>query len=182
MKTLLGIISLLIFFSCNSANEIKPKEKVNSNEIKDSLLDITELSDQHRDAQKDIIGTWRIYKDVSREGDKCDSVSIKDGSCLDKNTEMITLLTFTADGKYTLNSGFKGNHPSEDNGKWKLQGTKHGIDVLLFESYTAKSITGSESNAITTYIIQNVSFRHLVLIDAKMFNIMYFVSDSKNLK
>ena len=184
MKQLFGLITAALLFSCNSGDKNQNSNTSDTSTSKEATtVETSILSDKHRDAQKDIIGTWRIFKDVSREGDKCDSITIKNGSCMDKNTEMITLATFETDGKYTLKSGFLGNHPSEDNGTWKVEGTKYGIDLLLLESHTTKNGLGSSAtNAITTYIIQNISYQHLALIDAEMFNTMYFIPDPKNVK
>jgi hypothetical protein len=182
LRQLLGTITILTLMSCNAKDKSRTEDTSDSFVKKDTTIETT-LSDKHQEAQTDIIGTWRIYKDISRDGDKCDSTSIIDGSCGDKNTEMITRVTFSENGKYTLKSGFENNHPSEDNGKWKVSGTKYGIDILLLESLTTKNTVGpSATNLITTYIIQNISYQHLALIDAEMFNIMYFIPDPRNVK
>ena len=181
MKQLFGIFTIALMISCNAGNNKVSEVSLNDTTKKD--VEVVALSDKHQDAEKFVIGTWRIYKDVSRDGDKCDSISIKDGSCKDKNTEMITLIKFESDGKFTLKSGFENNHPSEDNGTWKITGTKYDIDLLLLESHTTKNGVGSSAgNNVTTYIIQNISNEHLAIIDAEMFNIMYFVPDPRPVK
>lgn len=179
MKNLFGIIALLLLFGCNTGSEHQNGHGSDTLPVKkDTTIEESTLSDKHREAQKDIARTWRIYKDVSRDGEKCDSIAIKSGDCMDKNTEMITLLTLEVDGTYSLKSGFRNNHPSDDNGTWKVTGTKYGIDLLLLESNTMKNGVGKNAtNAISTYIIQNISMQQLALIDASMFNTMYFIPD-----
>lgn len=181
MKSLFLAFAIVLMAGCNSGD--KKVSDVTSSDTTKKDVDVVALSDKHQEAEKDVIGTWRIYKDVSRDGDKCDSASINDGSCTDKNTEMITLIKFETNGNYSLKSGFKNNHPSEDNGTWKITGTKYGIDLLLLESHTTKNGVGpSAGNNVTTYIIQNISFQHLALIDGDLFNTMSFVPDPRPIK
>jgi hypothetical protein len=184
MKHVIGIVIVTTLLSCNSGHNSKTQNIPDSlSTKKDSIVEVSSLSDLHRDARENIVRTWRIYKDVSREGEKCDSNSIQSGDCLDKNTEIITLVTFGIDGKYTLKSGFRGNYPEEDNGTWKLVGTKYGVDLLLLESHTEKEGVGPDAkNSTTTYIIQLVSSERLVFIDADMFNTMYFIPEDSRVR
>ncbi|WP_281631465.1 hypothetical protein [Flavobacterium luteolum] len=181
MRNLFTILLIPFIISCNQTgtNNINDKP-VHLLAKKDSIVENTSFSTRNLEAHTNIIATWRIYQDVGRDGEKCDSISINNGTCTDRNTEMIRTITFETNGNYTLESGFKTNHISNDRGTWKIEGTKYGIDLLLLESHTTKLTTGpSAPNMITTYIIQLVNSNHLVLIDAGLFNTMYFKPNDK---
>lgn len=175
-------LSSCVNSSTNTNDSLKKDTSTLAN-IRGSIQSISDtvhklpLSTLAPDALTDILGTWRIYKNVNRWGSPSDSTAIKNLRYRDKNQTIITELIIKKDGRYSLKSIFNTKIPDEDNGEWELRGAGYNINLLILKSHTYYKRTVNEHEFV--YIVPYISDGRLMLTDGIFFNTMDFIGDDK---